>query len=94
MDKLEQQYDPKKDFEGTGFGGIRFDRSNTRKNKQQDGDNLSVMHIHTGINHLTSANHGQETDRKLNDDEANVSIGRTSDMRSPNQSPPWEAGSA
>jgi flagellar basal body-associated protein FliL len=26
MNELDKQYDPKKDFEGSGFGGIRFDR--------------------------------------------------------------------
>lgn len=31
MNELEQQYDPKNDFYGTGFGGVRFDRSSTKK---------------------------------------------------------------
>lgn len=95
MDRLDKQYDPKKDFEGSGFGGIRFDRASTRKkDKMGDGDSLAVMTINSGINQLSSANHGQETDRKLNDEEANVGAGQTSPMRSPNQSPPWQAESA
>jgi len=65
MDELSKQYDPKKDFDGTGFGGIRFDRSSTRKKeKMGDGDSLAVMTINSNINVLhSSANRGQETDR-------------------------------
>jgi exonuclease VII large subunit len=42
------------------------------------GDNLAVMTINSNIHQLSSPNRGQDTDRKLNDEEADVCAGTPS----------------
>jgi hypothetical protein len=63
MSQLDDQYDPKKDFAAPGFGGIRFDRSSTRK-KEKMADALAVP----GSEQPSGS--GGDTDRRLHDEES------------------------
>ena len=68
MSQLDDQYDPKKDFAAEGFGGIRFDRSSTRK-KEKIADAVASRMV-PGSEQPSGS--GGDTDRRLHDEESNV----------------------